>query len=152
VIANGAIDELNAILGIVRWHARQEAADLDARLGELQSDLILLMGQVATDLEDCHRYEKDGFRTITSEAIQKLTSDAQTLETDLSTRFKDWAIPGSTGPLTATHLDHARTVCRRAERHLIEITDAGETLLNATIFLNRLSDYLWLLARAIERR
>ena len=152
IIANGAIDELNAILGLARWHTRLDAADVEREIGELQAQLVLIMGQVATASEDCERYEKDGFQTISDAATRKLTDAAQKLESDLKARFKDWAIPGSSGPLASAHLDHARTVCRRAERHLIEITDGGDVLSEPTIFLNRLSDYLWLLARALERR
>lgn len=153
IIANGSLDELNAVLGIARTHARQENfADMETRLSELQAQLILVMGEIATALEDRQRYADDGFTTLSPTAAEALTTEAQALETDLKARFKDWAIPGSTGPLVSAHLDHARTLCRRAERDLYLIEDAEDSLHHLTVYLNRLSDFLWLSARALERR
>lgn len=153
IIANGSLDELNAVLGIARVHARQEGfADMEARLSALQTQLILVMGEIATAFEDRARYADDGFATLSADAAEALTTEAQGLESDLKARFKDWAIPGSKGPLVSAHLDHGRTLCRRAEREVYLITDAEDSLQHLTVYLNRLSDFLWLSARALERR
>ena len=64
--------------------------------------------------------------------------------------FKDWAIPGKT--ISSANLDFARTVCRRAERSIVALTDQtiSETS-QPIIYLNRLSDLLWLMARSVEQ-
>ena len=153
IAANGAIDELNSVLGLARWHAGRETPRVGTRLAEIQAQLILLMGEVATASEDRQRYLEDGFKTLVEDDVGRLTSEARAIEADLNTRFDDWATPGSAGPLAAVYLDHARTICRRAERLLAEI-DASEERTPSTprIYLNRLADYLWILARAVERR
>ena len=62
----------------------------------------------------------------------------------------DWAIPGKT--ISSANLDFARTVCRRAERSIVALTDQtiSETS-QPIIYLNRLSDLLWLMARSVEQ-
>ena len=152
ILANGSLDELNAVLGIARTQARLEGyAGLESRLGSLQSQLILAMGEIATAIEDRSRYAQDGFATLSPKDHEALTAESKQLEEDLNARFKDWAIPGSQGPLASAHLDHARTLCRRAERDVVSITDAADTLQHLVVYLNRLSDFLWLTARFTER-
>ena len=152
IIANGSLDELNAVLGIARTQARLEGfPDLETRLSALQSQLILAMGEVATMIEDRPRYAKDGYAMLSAKDHEALTAEANQLEDDLKARFKDWAIPGSQGPLASAHLDHARTLCRRAERDVLAIPDRDHTLQQLVIYLNRLSDFLWLTARTVER-
>jgi cob(I)alamin adenosyltransferase len=63
--------------------------------------------------------------------------------------FSGWARPGAAGSLVAAHLDVARTICRRAERRVLELGD-GVASDYVTVFLNRVSDMLWLLARDAE--
>lgn len=152
IIANGSLDELNAVLGVARTHARlEDFANLESRLSTLQNQLILAMGEIATAIEDRPRYAKDGFATLSPKEHESLTNEAKQLEQDLDARFKDWAIPGSQGPLTCAHLDHARTLCRRAERDVLSITEAADTLQHLVVYLNRMSDFLWLNARFVER-
>ena len=152
IIANGSLDELNAVIGIARTQARLEGfADLETRLSTLQSQLILAMGEIATAIEDRPRYAKDGFTTLSSEDHETLTQEAKQLENNLKARFKNWAIPGSQGPLASAHLDHARTLCRRAEREVLSIDEVTDTLPHLVVYLNRLSDFLWLQARTVER-
>jgi cob(I)alamin adenosyltransferase len=67
------------------------------------------------------------------------------LEKDKSLFPKDWVIPGAT-PVSAA-LDLARTICRRAERHVASLKDPNPEILR---YLNRLSDFCWILARFIE--
>lgn len=152
IVANGAIDELNALLGVARWHARNDdALVVDQRLSLRQSQLILIMGLIATREEDLTRYQQDGFQKLDASVITDLTNEAQSIESALNARFRDWVIPGSTASLAGAHLDHARTVCRRAERSVIAIPAEEDSLSRAILYLNRLSDYLWILARALER-
>ena len=78
----------------------------------------------------------------------ELTDAVTTIETDLEIRFKGWAIPGEDATPCSAYLDLARTICRRAERHVTALLEADADLNREPLrFLNRLSDLLWLLAR-----
>ncbi len=152
VVANGAIDELNSALGLVRWQARDEELEpLNRQLAQLQAQLVLLMGEVATMEEDHDRYRQDGFQIVAESTVDRLTGQAKEIEAELNARFKNWAIPGATDSLLAVYLDQARTICRRAERSVLVVTPDAVESPRTAVFLNRLSDYLWLLARAVER-
>ena len=141
----GAIDELNTVIGLVRCHGNEA---LGEELDWLQEKLVGLMGELAVLPEDLARYEKDGMPKISSEDVEMLESRAKVIE-EKGVDFKGWARPGAAGSLTASFLDQARTVARRGERRVLEL--ARETPLSlVTLFLNRLSDYLWLLARREE--
>jgi cob(I)alamin adenosyltransferase len=147
VEACGAVDELNAALGFARATARSQA-ERDCLL-PLQRDLVVIMGELATAIEDRPRYNKDGFAPVRPELIQKVDALIQTLESEQG-GFNGWAMPGDS--LHSAALDLARTTCRRAERRVVALQEAAQ-LENPGIiaYLNRLSDLLWLLARRAER-
>ena len=147
VEACGAVDELNAALGVVRASASDNA--LREKLGSLQKHLVLLMGELATLTEDRPRYVKDGYGVLSPELTSELEVWARALER-AEVSFQGWAMPGSS--LTSANLDLARTICRRAERRVCALQAAGD-LPNGEIvvYLNRLSDLLWLLARWEEQ-
>jgi len=145
VEAYGCVDELNSALGLAR-------AALDpVRRGQLlavQQDLVTLMGELATDVPDLPRYVNDGFKLVTGEFTAKLDRLAVELEA-AQPAFSGWAMPG--GNTAGAALDLARTTCRRAERRIVALQEADQ-LKNTEIivFLNRLADVLWLLARTVE--
>jgi cob(I)alamin adenosyltransferase len=144
----GAVDELNAALGMARAHAGRDP--LGERLAGVQQTLIALMGELATASEDFPRYVRDGFPQLGEEKTRDLEEWVKELETEVG-GFKGWVIPGS-GVLAAA-LDVARTACRNAERRVCVLLEAGELRNPETIvYLNRLSDLLWLLARDVESR
>lgn len=146
--ANGAIDELNAALGVARATATDEW--LRGELFLTQKQLVDVMGELATAPDDLARFTRDGFILVTPAMTARLDELVKHLEAQ-KISFKGWATPGAT-PLAAA-LDLARTACRRAERRVCAIREAGEPV-NAeiVIYLNRLSDVLWLLARWVETR
>jgi len=143
VEAYGAVDELNAALGLARASAPNPAQN--ARLEAVQKDLVILMGELATQVEDLPRYVKDGFAVVTGDLTAKLDLLVREIEAR-HISFRDWATPGAN--LAAATLDVARTTCRRAERRVCALQEAGQ-LHNGEIivYLNRLSDALWLMAR-----
>ena len=147
VEACGAVDELNAALGLAR--ASTQAPFIQENLLHIQKDLVTLMGELGVATEDRPRYLKDGFPLLTPEMTAKLDQLVKEIEAQQIT-FKDWAMPGLNAVSAA--LDFSRTVCRRAERSVSAINQAGD-LQNAEIlvYLNRLSDLLWLFARWTER-
>jgi cob(I)alamin adenosyltransferase len=144
--ACGAIDELNAGIGL----ARSLAIDpwLNKELFTTQKDLVVIMGELATERDDFERYSTDGFELFQPTMITRLDGLVRDLEAK-KISFKGWATPGAT-PLAAA-LDVARTACRRAERRVCALHEA-QALRNedGLIYLNRLSDVLWLLARWSE--
>ena len=145
VEAYGAVDELNAALGLARATAEQGL--VRANLLRIQNDLVALMGELATAREDLPRYLKDGFPQLGSDKTALLEKLVAEIEPKIS--LKDWAMPGDT--LHGAALDSARVACRRAERRVCSLQDVGE-LGNSEIiiYLNRLADLLWLLARWVE--
>ena len=146
VEAYGTVDELNAALGLAR--ATAELDIIRVNLLAIQKDLIVLMGELCVQPEDLNRYVADGYLLVTPEMTAKLDALVGELEAQ-KISFTGWATPGAT--LASAALDVARTVCRRAERRVCELKFTGE-LRNAEIvlYLNRLSDLLWLFARRAE--
>ena len=146
VEAYGTVDELNAALGLAR--ATAHAAFLRESLLAIQKDLVTVMGELATLAEDLPRYVAGGFAVVTPELTVKLDRIVREIEAQ-NVSFHGWATPGE-NPSAAT-LDVARTVCRRAERHVCALHEKSQ-LHNAEImvYLNRLSDALWLMARWAE--
>ena len=146
--ACGSVDELNSALGLARATASHEF--IRANLLAVQQDLIVLMGELATATEDLDRYLRDGFKLLTPEATVKLNHLVAEIEGQ-KISFRGWATPGAN--LSAATLDVARGTCRRAERAVCALREAEE-LRNAEllVYLNRLSDALWLLARWAETR
>ena len=148
VEAYGSVDELNAALGMAR--ATADDPFVSGNLLQIQKDLVTLMGELATAREDLGRYVADGFQAVTPALTEKLDALVAEVESQ-GLSFKGWATPGMT--VHSAALDVARTTCRRAERRVHTLQESGE-LDNAEIlvFLNRLSDLLWLLARRVETR
>jgi len=146
VEACGTLDELNAALGLARATATEKF--VGENLLWIQKSLVDVMGEVGVPTEDLPRYVKDGYATVTPALTTKLETIVKEIEAQ-NISFKGWATPGATHHSAA--LDVARTVCRRAERRVFDLQSTGE-LPNAEVlvFLNRLSDLLWLFARWAE--
>ena len=142
---NGAVDEAQAAIGVARAEtpAGSEAND---RLIALARDLYVLMAEVATAPENRHKLTA-GTTLVTEEMVAALEVGID----DLLTRFEmpsDFTVPGENR--TSAALDLARTVVRRAERIAAGPTAAeqaatGDSLVG--VYLNRLSDLLWAMAR-----
>jgi cob(I)alamin adenosyltransferase len=148
VEACGALDELNAALGLARSTATD---DFVARnLPVIQKDLIVLMGELGVLPEDLPRYVKDGYSLVTPAMTAPLDALVKEIESQKVT-FKGWATPGAT--VHSAALDVARTVCRHAERRVCELKEScGQANTEIVIYLNRLSDLLWLFARWVETK
>lgn len=144
--ANGAVDELNAAIGLARAHTSDEW--LVRELLATQKDLVVVMGELATLKDDFDRYTKDGFPLYQASMTARLDGLVKEIEAQ-KISFHGWATPGET--VLSAALDLARTACRRAERRVCALQEAGE-LRNGELlmFFNRLSDVLWLMARWAE--
>jgi cob(I)alamin adenosyltransferase len=148
VEAYGVVDELNAAIGLARATANDDY--VRERLKGIQEDLVVLMGELATVVDDLPRYVKDGHRLVTADMTTRLDGLVGEIEA-AKVSSKGWALPGANACSAA--LDVARTVCRRAERRVCSLQEANQ-LQNTEIlvYLNRLSDLLWLFARWVESR
>jgi cob(I)alamin adenosyltransferase len=146
--ACGAVDELNAALGVAHASVRHDFVRNNLLL--IQKDLIMLMGELSVQPEDLARYVKDGYKLVTPTMTGMLDALVGEIEGQKVVP-QGWATPGATSP--GATLDLARTVCRRAERRVCMLKDSDE-LKNAEIliYLNRLSDLLWLFARWLEAK
>jgi cob(I)alamin adenosyltransferase len=148
VEAYGAVDELNAALGLARAYSGDRT--ITGEIQAVQKDLIIVMGELATAPEDLHRYGKDGFSLTSSDMVEAVTRLIVDYERDKSLYPNDWVMPGA-NPLSAA-LDFARVTCRRAERRVSALM-SRDSAFNPEIlrYLNRVSDFCWILARYAEK-
>jgi cob(I)alamin adenosyltransferase len=140
ISANGAVDEAQAALGMVRAEVERES-EIDEILIRLERDLYVLMAEVATSEANRPKL-KPGVSLVTAEMV----SAVEDLIDDLSGRFPpiaDFVVPGHDRVSAA--LDVARTVTRRAERAVLAAALGSGSLVGA--YINRLSDLLWTMAR-----
>src|ERR1035438_5863656 len=140
VEACGTLDELNSALGLARATATE--AFVSHNLFWIQKSLVDVMGEVGVMAEDLPRYVKDGYALVKPELTAKIDALIKEIESQ-KVSFKGWATPGATQHSAA--LDLARSICRRAERRVLDLQAVGELgNREILIFLNRLSDLLWL--------
>jgi len=143
VTAYGAIDELNAQLGLAR--SLSQTGELAQELLRLQKELVILMGELSVMAEDRDRYREKGFRFVDQVMVETLEKKIKAVEAK-GVSFQDWDTPGANASAAALHM--ARTVCRRAEREVWRLKAKEEVPnQNILIYLNRLSDWLWIVAQ-----
>jgi len=117
----------------------------------IQKELVVLMGELAVADEDRERYAKGGFQFVGAPMVDTLTAIIDDIEKNHQVTYDGWATPGAT--LGSAALDLARTTCRRAERNVIALREAGGQVNSEIVrYLNRLSDLCWLWARWLETR
>ena len=152
VEAIGAVDELNAVLGMLRVAAVFPMTQNEVPL--FQQTLITLMGVLATPVGSEDKHAKAFGEGIAEATVSHLDDLVAELEAMGALEIKGWALPGAGGVMSGAYADFARTVCRRAERSVVTLDDTDEEVPNKQIvrYLNRLSDVLWLLARMEEKQ
>ena len=143
VAAYGTVDEVNAVIGVARLHAAANP-ELDAVLARIQNDLF----DVGADLclPDKGKGPGGARLDVTDAQVEWLERQIDRLNGELEP-LRSFILPG--GSAAAAYLHLARTVCRRAERLLVELKDRpGESVTAAAIkYVNRLSDFLFVAAR-----
>lgn len=146
VEAYGDVDELNAALGVVR--SINADADIEKWLGTIQRDLFSIGALLATP----DRKKMQAHLTkakIDDNRITELERIIDRCDSELEP-LKSFILPAGTPPAAALHF--ARTVCRRAERHVVRLCDSVELPSVVVVYLNRLSDLLFTLARFANAR
>ena len=143
VEAYGAVDECNAVVGLVRLHTRGEAT-LDAMLARIQNELFDLGADLATP----DRGLPLGWEPlrILDGQVERLEGEIDQLNADLPP-LDSFVLPGGTEAATWLHL--ARTVCRRAERIAVDLAGRPDEPVSpaAIKYLNRLSDFFFVASR-----
>jgi len=141
VDAYGTIDELNASIGWARSVCDDGAIREFART--VQLELFKVGSALATPPES----PKPPV-AITVEMIDRLTAEVHRIEA-IDGVLSDWSISGEHAAAAA--FDVARTICRRAERRIVELAERGDAVQTTILaYVNRLSDLLWLFARQLE--
>jgi cob(I)alamin adenosyltransferase len=153
IVAYGSVDELNSVLGVVIsqlpstvGESLLDGQSLTESLLDIQRDLFSIGAELATPNPDAR-----GMRLLTAERVHKLEAMMDSAEDELP-QLTHFILPG--GAPYASYLHLARTVVRRAERNLVvlmqqpEIADYSLVL----VYLNRLSDCLFVLARLVNFR
>jgi cob(I)alamin adenosyltransferase len=149
--AVGTCDELNVALGAVKPLLPRDGAGPANRelFTTVQKNLVALMGELACAENDQVRYLAAKFEKIADADLARLDEAVAALESR-GLKFDGWATPGA-NPLAAA-FDQARVTARRAERRLCTLPAHGRTVRPLLLqFINRLSDLLWLSARAAEQ-
>jgi len=140
VEAYGDVDETNSLIGLAR--ARLNDQEIDGVLGLVQNDLFTVGGDLASPSEiEVPRVEEAFVKTL-EEFSDRFLAELEPL--------KEFILPGGSEAGATLHL--ARTVARRAERRVVALSEAEEVNPYAIVYLNRLSDLLFILARAVNHR
>ncbi len=144
VVAYGDVDELNSFIGLIRSELPEELKELDGILRDIQNDLFLIGGDLATPPDAPFRV-----RRMDGERVRWLEGTIDRYNGELPP-LKEFILPA--GHRVSALLHVARTVCRRAERTVISAMEGEEINPQVQIYLNRLSDLLFVLARWVNHR
>lgn len=141
VEAYGTVDELNACLGLLRDHiapSEEAGTRVRAQLLELQQTLFAIGAALADD-RDGQTYK------VPDNAAAELESKMDEMN-EVLPKMTHFVLPGGSKAVSFAHL--ARTVCRRAERRVVSLEEVDGAVI---IYLNRLSDYLFVLSRYLGK-
>jgi cob(I)alamin adenosyltransferase len=146
VEAYGDVDELNAVLGFVR--ALEQMPRIDEVLVPIQRDLFAIGALLATPDREKMRQHLEKAR-VDEDRITQLEHAIDDGDRELEP-LRSFIVPGGSPKAAALHV--ARTVCRRAERRVVSLAESEEIPGVVVIYLNRLSDLLFTLARVANHR
>jgi cob(I)alamin adenosyltransferase len=145
--AYGTVDETNAVVGLVRLQTAEAAPEIDVTLGRIQNDLFDLGADLATPETD----QDLGYEPlrITDAQVDAIEEAIDSLNTDLSP-LRSFVLPG--GSPASAHLHLARTVSRRAERLMVDLSARERVNPAAVRYMNRLSDYFFVASRFLNAK
>lgn len=142
VEAYGTVDELNSLIGIAIIAIPEDFEDILKDLQKIQHELFDLGADLANVTKQDNYYIQKKFTTYLENRIDQYWEEAPPLE--------QFILPG--GHKAAAYFHQCRTVARRAERRIVDIAEEPETPAEAIVYMNRLSDYFFAAARAINAR
>ncbi len=138
--AYGTVDELNSFIGLLRASDLEKHSDFI--LENIQNQLFAIGSLLAID----EKNPKFSLPEISSSDVEMLELEMDRIESALP-KLKSFIIPGGSQSIAFCHV--CRSVCRRAERLIIELSDNEQVSENIIIYMNRLSDYFFMLSRKI---
>lgn len=143
VNAYGTVDELNSFLGIVLAGLKNK--ELNKKIITIQKDLFEVGASLASPATNKHEALSKYFKERVSELEKEIDSLTKNLP-----KLENFILPG--GSQTGARMHFARTLVRRAERRVVELSEKEKINVSIIIFLNRLSDLLFMYARFINHR
>ncbi|MDR1840981.1 MAG: cob(I)yrinic acid a,c-diamide adenosyltransferase [Holophagales bacterium] len=143
--AVGTLDELNALIGILRLHVSDESL-ADVFLLRVQKDIFTMGAALANP--DIPPGVTDGPERPLECSVEAMEADIDRLWA-MGPELKSFLLPS--GCAAAVHAHHARTVCRRAERTIVPLCSEASNLEWVSVYLNRLGDWLFALANSVSR-
>ncbi len=147
VMAYGDVDETNAAIGFARTTGPRDLAD--ELLTAVQQDLFAIGGALATPEPDRVGAAQRAKVVVAAERVTALEAAIDAADAELPP-LTSFVLPGGTAKASALHL--ARTVCRRAERTVVHLSHMEHVPDEVIVYLNRLSDLLFTLARLANHR
>ncbi len=141
IMAYGAVDEANAVIGLAMTHNLDD--DVTQTLTSIQNELFVL----GSDLSNPNLGNVTN--RISLGMVSRLESEIDRYDSELPS-LSNFILPG--GDPCAAQLHHARTVTRRAETLVVRLSDTDEINSNCILYLNRLSDLFFVLARLVNKR
>lgn len=153
IVASGEIDELNSVLGMLRGLLEEEPKEISRTLVKrsalflenIQNCLFDLGAELARPKNQKPSSGRPLYQ-LASDSVKNIEQESKRLLKDLSP-LNSFILPGGDLPTSCCHV--ARTVCRRAERNLVALSQSQELRPVVLAFVNRLSDYLFVLARSL---
>jgi cob(I)alamin adenosyltransferase len=145
--AFGTVDETNAAIGLIRAELPKEFSALDSMLAAIQNDLFDLGAELATP-DDGKPKDFEPLRVVTSQ-VERIEHDIDALNAELKP-LRSFVLPGGSRAAAALHL--ARTISRRAERLMVTLARKEPDRVGkpALIYMNRLSDFLFVASRFVN--
>ena len=147
VAAYGSVDEANAAIGMARLYTKENNLELDGMLQAIQNDMFDLGADLATPESD-KPPEYEQLRIIPSQ-VERVENDIDKLNSELEP-LRTFVLPGGSPASANLHL--ARTITRRAEREIVELSENKSEKINsqALAYINRVSDFLFVAARYVN--
>ena len=139
----GTMDELNSIIGLLRTKNKDHG--IDNILQTIQEEIFVISSEIATPDEKRQKKLKNRISEQNYQNIEKIIDELS----DKLDPLKNFILPGGSESAAVAHL--ARTVCRRAERNLAELVFENLTRKEIIIYLNRLSDMFFVMARYLNK-
>lgn len=147
IASYGTVDEANSVIGVARISLDKSQSDVDAMLARIQNDMFDLGADLCTpDTGEPLEYEP---LRISDKQVERLEREIDQMNGELEP-LRSFVLPGGTPGAAGLHL--ARTVCRRAERHMVELSLLdGEVVSEAALrYINRLSDFMFVASRYVN--
>ena len=140
----GTVDELNSHIGVLISHISDEADR--AFLTDVQGKLFVVGGYLATD-NSTHEVRRGNI--VTEDMVKALETEIDRIQ-ELLPPLRLFILPGGSKEASFAHV--CRTICRRAERHILRMAEEGCVVDdNVLAYVNRLSDYFFVLARKLNK-